>query len=312
MERFLFSHFTARNYSQSLKACSAAYFVGADHGKVKDIAHGGKIILPNSALDNLIRLNVQYPMLFKVRNEATGLETHCGVLEFSAPEGRAYLPNWMMHQLNLEEESNVKIEVANLRKATFAKLKPQSLDFLNISNPRAVLEVELRKFACLTKNDRISVLYADQNLEFLVQEVKPEDAVCIIECDLNLDFDAPEGFVENSEHRPTTTVKPPPPPPDLSALPSTQFAAFSGSGVRLDGKKKPSSNSICSEGIPDSVEALGPVVCISDYKPGTLHFMRYDYKSRVVMEKEINERAEASKKQAVPFQGGGATIRRRY
>ena len=61
---------------------------------------------------------------------------------------------------------------------------------------RAVLEVELRKFACLTRNDRIAVRYADQVLEFQVQELKPRNAVCIIECDLNLEFDAPEGYVD--------------------------------------------------------------------------------------------------------------------
>jgi len=34
-------------------------------------------------------------MLFQIRNDATGLSTHCGVLEFVAEEGRAYLPQWV-------------------------------------------------------------------------------------------------------------------------------------------------------------------------------------------------------------------------
>lgn len=65
------------------------------------------------------------------------------------------------------------------------------------------LEVELRKFACLTKGDLIAVLYNDQVLEFLVQEVKPGNAVSIIECDMNVEFDAPEGYVEPTAHRPS-------------------------------------------------------------------------------------------------------------
>lgn len=63
----------------------------------------------------------------------------------------------MMRQLNLNEGECVRITYATLPKATYTKLKPQSADFLSISNPRAVLEVELRKFACLTKGDIIAV-----------------------------------------------------------------------------------------------------------------------------------------------------------
>ncbi len=41
------------------------------------------------------RLNIQYPMLFKVTNKRTNRESHCGVLEFVADEGRVYLPYWV-------------------------------------------------------------------------------------------------------------------------------------------------------------------------------------------------------------------------
>jgi ubiquitin fusion degradation protein 1 len=62
-----------------------------------------------------------------------------------------------MEQLHLEEGSICAIEYTSLPRATFAKFKPMSTEFLHISNPRAMLEVELRKFACLTKGDIISV-----------------------------------------------------------------------------------------------------------------------------------------------------------
>ena len=40
------------------------------------------------------RLNIVYPMLFKLVNEKSNRVTHCGVLEFVADEGRIYLPYW--------------------------------------------------------------------------------------------------------------------------------------------------------------------------------------------------------------------------
>lgn len=57
----------------------------------------------------------------------------------------------------INEGEMAMIEYQSLPSATYAKFKPMSTDFLNISNPRAMLEVELRKFACLTKGDVIAV-----------------------------------------------------------------------------------------------------------------------------------------------------------
>lgn len=34
-------------------------------------------------------------MLFKVKNEGVDRHSHCGVLEFSAPEGTCYMPYWV-------------------------------------------------------------------------------------------------------------------------------------------------------------------------------------------------------------------------
>ena len=59
----------------------------------EEITHGGKIIMPPSALEKLARLNISYPMLFKLTKKET--QTHCGVLEFIAEEGRIYVPLWV-------------------------------------------------------------------------------------------------------------------------------------------------------------------------------------------------------------------------
>lgn len=59
-----------------------------------DVEKGGKIIMPPSALDHLTRLNIVYPMLFKLTNVSKNRITHSGVLEFVADEGKVYLPYW--------------------------------------------------------------------------------------------------------------------------------------------------------------------------------------------------------------------------
>lgn len=52
--------------------------------------------MPPSALEQLTRLNIEYPMIFKLTNKKSKRVTHCGVLEFVADEGKVYLPHWVI------------------------------------------------------------------------------------------------------------------------------------------------------------------------------------------------------------------------
>eukprot|EP00550_Attheya_septentrionalis_P003246 CAMPEP_0198288108 /NCGR_PEP_ID=MMETSP1449-20131203/6728_1 /TAXON_ID=420275 /ORGANISM="Attheya septentrionalis, Strain CCMP2084" /LENGTH=421 /DNA_ID=CAMNT_0043986211 /DNA_START=94 /DNA_END=1362 /DNA_ORIENTATION=+ len=158
---------------------------------------GDKILLPPSAFDTLARLRVDYPMLFQLQS-TTGKETHSGVLEFTAEEGSCFVPFWMMQNLLIEEGALITVTNVSLPKATYVKLQPQHVDFLEITNPRAVLEHALRNYSCVTKGDVICLPYNSKNYHFELKEVKPQDAACIIETDCNVDFDAPVGYKEPS------------------------------------------------------------------------------------------------------------------
>ena len=114
---------------------------------------GGKIFLPTSALDKLTRLHITYPMLFELTNGSEGKIAHAGVLEFVAEEGRAYLPQWLMNSLAVEPGDLIQIKSTDLPPGKYVKLQPQSPAFLDISDPRAVLERAFRNFSCLSVND---------------------------------------------------------------------------------------------------------------------------------------------------------------
>ena len=67
------------------------------------------VILPTSALELLeeiqraTRMPAASPYMFAVSDPEGQRKTHCGVLEFSATEGRCYLPNWVREStLNLK------------------------------------------------------------------------------------------------------------------------------------------------------------------------------------------------------------------
>ena len=90
----------------------------------------------------------------------------------------------------------VSISSASLPKGTFVKLRPHTSDFLDISNPRAVLETTLRGYSCLTVGDAICLHYNAKRYYIDVIEARPANAVSVIETDCEVDFAPPLDYVE--------------------------------------------------------------------------------------------------------------------
>ncbi|KAI4255657.1 MAG: hypothetical protein L6R42_006625 [Xanthoria sp. 1 TBL-2021] len=175
----------------------------------ENVNHGGKVMMPPSALDKLTRLHITYPMMFELINGAAEKVTHAGVLEFIAEEGKIYLPYWMMQTLLLDPGDLVQILSTDLPSGSFIKLQAQSTDFLDISDPKAVLENAFRNFSCLTKGDVFTFAYNDQTYEMAVLETKPgtakNGAVSVLETDLEVDFAPPVGYEEPKKVSGTST-----------------------------------------------------------------------------------------------------------
>lgn len=91
-----------------------------------------------------------------------------------------------MKNLKLAEGDIVQIDSVNLQPATFAKFQPQSTDFLDIDDHKKVLENALRNFACLTKGDLVAINHNSKIYELSVLETKPDNAVSIIDVDVNV------------------------------------------------------------------------------------------------------------------------------
>ena len=269
--------------------------------------------MPPSALDQLTRLSIVYPMLFKLTNEQMKKMTHCGVLEFVADEGKVYLPHWMMRNLLLAEGSIVTVESASLPVATFSKFQPQSVDFLDITNPKAVLENALRGFACLTTGDVIAINYNDRIYELFVVETKPKGAVTIIECDMRVDFAPPVGYQEptrESLKQPEVVDQEMNEEESDSGGPNIKvdFEAFSGQGNRLDGNKQNANKNTSPTGSGKAPARRG----IPDYgyKIGYLKFIRNPSKSNASKAEEAAEE-EAKRTSFIAFSGEGQTIKKK-
>ncbi|KAI7984490.1 Ubiquitin recognition factor in ER-associated degradation protein 1 [Camellia lanceoleosa] len=219
-------------FEQSYR-CYPVSFIEKSH-----LEKGGKIIMPPSALDRLAYLQIDYPMLFELNNPSAGRVSHCGVLEFIADEGLIYLPYWMMENMLLQEGDIVHIKNASLSKGTFVKLQPHTKDFLDLSNPKAILETTLRNYSCLTAGDTIMVAYNDKRYYIDIVETKPSPAISIIETDCEVDFAPPLDYKEPEKPAPSTPSNKTPPEvqEEEPAKKIPKFNAFTGSARRLDGK----------------------------------------------------------------------------
>lgn len=94
-------------------------------------------------------------MTFRLVNPQLKKKTYCGVLEFVAEEGTCYLPYWMMENLLVGEEDEIIITSVSLQKGTYVSLQPHQTAFIDLSNPKAILEIELTNYACLMQGDTI-------------------------------------------------------------------------------------------------------------------------------------------------------------
>ena len=102
-----------------------------------------------------------------------------------------------METLDLKSGDFVQISKTRLPRGKLIKIQPQSPDFLDISDPRAVLEFTLRQFTTLSPNDCFWINYADQIFKVKVLTTDPDPTgILVIETDLNVDFAPPVGYVE--------------------------------------------------------------------------------------------------------------------
>ncbi|KIO26260.1 hypothetical protein M407DRAFT_243812 [Tulasnella calospora MUT 4182] len=256
-----------RQYDEYFKAYSVAMMPNKERA---NLSYGGKIVMPQSALAKLTNLDVEPPWMFQLRNPSNpAASTHSGVLEFIAEEGCVHLPYWMMKTLRLSEGDPIRISGVKLPKGKFIKIQPQQVHFLEVSDPKAVLEQALRNFTCLTPGDIIEISYNSMVLDFLIMDVKPAGAgIDVVDTDIEVDFAAPKGYVEPPRPAPapvetmatklkidvsSSTPGSSRPGSALGAAPAPDgdFEAFKGSGQTLGGRK--------TKGKGTSVRKITPV-----------------------------------------------------
>lgn len=168
------------------------------------------VILPPSALKRLSLMknfgDTKNPILFRILNIQLSIYTHCGVFDFTAEEGTCYLPANMFDRLCLEEGSKVNLRALALNPGTFIKIQPQKTEFINIPEPKKVLEFNLRNYFCVTEGDTISIKFCGKTYKIDILQCKPDKAIRTLNCDLVVDFAPPKDYKEPEPKKPINKV----------------------------------------------------------------------------------------------------------
>jgi len=207
----------------------------------EQLKYSNKILLPASILHKMDEQDdVEYPLFFKVTNPICEFGRVCAVHEFTATEGLVNVPYYILEDLGLQEGSPVTIEYINPPKGSYIKLKPHETEFIELHDPKLILEHIMSKdYPVVTKGQTIVINYKDMNKTYRIDVVdtQPSETIKIINTDLDLDFDQPHDYVEpivnnivEPDISPSRNIK-------LDEFKQTgKFVPFSGNGHTLGSK----------------------------------------------------------------------------
>ena len=168
---------------------------------VNKLKHTNKLLLPQSVLYSLQNSidNFESPLFFKLTNKSNEFYQVCGVHEFSAPPGVIHAPYYVMNTLGIREGETINIELVNPPEGSFIKIRPHKTEFIELPNPKELLEKILsRDYQVLIEGHTIQ-LYdtnSDKVYEIDIVETKPASIIKIIDINLEVDFEQPLDYVE--------------------------------------------------------------------------------------------------------------------
>ena len=199
---------------------------------IEQVENSNKVILPESML--YAYQDYDFPIHFTIENKETKLSSVCGVFEFTSSPGTALFPYHLMQSLFINEGDTCSFTIALPIRGSYIKLKPHKTAFIELNDPKAILENNLSKnYTVLTKGETISIKYMNDTYYIDVVECEPADTIHITNSDINLDFDEPIDYVEPPENvvipRSSFIHR------DIKPM-SNKFVPFSGSGNRLGNK----------------------------------------------------------------------------
>ena len=142
-----------------------------------------KIIMPYTALGELSYVEQEIYTL-ELSNPSNGLRVFVGVLNFTAPHQKIFVPPWVMTFLGISSGNKINADILTVTPATSVTIKcPEFVD-----DPVAILEYLLTRRTILYTGLQITDTIFDKTIVFTITELKPCDPALITNNDVKLNI----------------------------------------------------------------------------------------------------------------------------
>jgi len=162
----------------------------------------------NNIPSQLQNQQLPHPLTFQLTNVSNGKSIYAGIREFSGNEGEVVLSTFLRNALGVKDDDDnavrgedgqvvnghtplqIQITSKTLQKGTYVRLRPLEAGY--DEDWKSVLEDYLqRNFTTLTQNTVLTIPAQSNSkkFQFLADKVSPEDAICIVDTDLEVDIE---------------------------------------------------------------------------------------------------------------------------
>jgi len=168
--------------------------VFSDHIQAKILEHGNKILISSSVLP-YIDLSAG-PTLFKLENGDNIVYT--AMHEYVDNPGLCFMPHRILNRLCMSDGDSITVSQAkDVPTGEFLKIKPFETAFIELGDPKAVLEKFIStSYPILSQGEIIVIKDLDNEYHIEIMECKPNTTIQTLNCDINLEFEEPYDYVE--------------------------------------------------------------------------------------------------------------------
>ena len=171
---------------------TAYELIFSEHALTKELEDSNKTLLPAACIPDL-NLDAGTTYIEIINPNINDKRAVCSVHEYTETPGIIFIPSRIMQTLGANAGENIKVnQKIDIPKGEFIKIKPYEKAFIELSDPKVVLERHISQFyPVLSKGELISIEFAGKNHHIEIVETKPGDVIQTTNCDINLEFDRP-------------------------------------------------------------------------------------------------------------------------
>jgi len=163
------------------------------------IINSNKVIVPLNVLKELSENfeNMTFPIILKIKHPEQFEDIHVGIEDFGPNNGTIYIPERILQNEWISHDIEITVTNCSPPKGSFIKLKPHKTKFIELDNPKKILETNfINKYPVVRKGETICVTHNKEKFYIDILDCKPSNVILSSDVDLEVDFEEPFDYVE--------------------------------------------------------------------------------------------------------------------